>query len=77
MTLEDEFAAGDAVTRRWYEPGEPYRPLGNVVAAAESDLARLKAIGADPAKWVLVHWRTGNAREWERREDLRHDEAQA
>lgn len=73
--MADEFAPGETVTLAWYEPGERHRPRGVVVEPAQEDIARLD--GANDGKRVLVHWRTGNWRRWEYRDDLRGDETPA
>lgn len=67
-----EFGCGDAVTPRWYEPGEPNRPEGSVIVPTLEDLVRIE--GATDGR-VLVQWHTGCWRRWEWIVDLRHDEA--
>ena len=72
------FKPGDPVTVRWYDPGEPYRPIGEVVRATQEDYERLRAMDDGGGSWWCpVHWEgtpgTFGSRRLERVEDLRPD----
>lgn len=71
----EAFAKDTAVTTFWYQPGEPYRPLGVVVEPDQGDLERLSELTDNPDEWRLVHWKSA-WRRWERVSDLRVDAAE-
>ena len=72
--MDEKLDPGDPVTLTWYEPGEPWYPMGWVVQHTDEDVARLRGQGiAYSDSWVLVHWQSGNWRRWEERDNLRRD----